>query len=162
MRDLEISKNYYKSNEQLDNAIVTIKVKALEGASIPEYKTSGASGLDICSFEDGVIPSFDVKLIRTGLYFEIPHYIEGQIRSRSGIALNNKVIVLNSPGTIDSDYRGELKIILMNLSKESFYYKKGDRLAQIVFSKVIKANLVLVDNVCDTQRGSGGFGHTGI
>ena len=139
-----------------------IKIRLLDGAMMPSYITSGASGLDLTSYEDGVVESFDVKLVRTGIFFELPDGLEGQVRTRSGLALKNRVIVLNSPGTIDSDYRGEVKLILMNLSKEQFNYKKGDRLAQIVFSQVVKVKLTMVDSISNTARGEGGFGHTGI
>lgn len=139
-----------------------VKAKVLDGAILPAYQTIGSSGLDLTSYEDGIIDAFDVKLVRTGLFLELPIGLEGQVRSRSGLALKNKVIVLNSPGTIDSDYRGEIKLILMNLSKDQFSYKKGDRLAQIVFSQVMRVQLKVVDDISYTARGEGGFGHTGI
>ena len=109
-----------------------IKIKLIDGTSLPHYQTEGSVGLDLTSTQDGIIESLDVQLVSTGLFLEIPNGVEGQVRTRSGLALKNRVIVLNSPGTIDSDYRGEIKLILMNLGKELFSYKKGDRLAQIV------------------------------
>lgn len=139
-----------------------VKAKVVDGAILPAYQTDGSSGLDLTSYEDGIIDAFDVKLVRTGLYLEIPNGIEGQVRTRSGLALKNRVIVLNSPGTIDSDYRGEIKLILMNLGKEQFSYRKGDRLAQIIFSQVMKVKFKVVENISATSRGVGGFGHTGI
>jgi dUTP pyrophosphatase len=139
-----------------------IKVKILDGAIMPYYLTGGAAGLDLTSYEDGIIDPFETKLVRTGIFFELPDGLEGQVRTRSGLALKSRIIVLNSPGTIDSDYRGEIKLILMNLGKDKFNYKKGDRLAQIVFSQVVKVKLTLVENLSNTTRGTGGFGHTGI
>lgn len=139
-----------------------IKIKLIDGTSLPHYQTEGSVGLDLTSTQDGVIEPLDVQLVSTGLFLEIPNGVEGQVRTRSGLALKNRVIVLNSPGTIDSDYRGEIKLILMNLGKELFSYKKGDRLAQIVFSQVVKVKFKVVDNISATSRGVGGFGHTGI
>ena len=139
-----------------------IKIKLIDGTSLPHYQTEGSVGLDLTSTQDGIIESLDVQLVSTGLFLEIPNGVEGQVRTRSGLALKNRVIVLNSPGTIDSDYRGEIKLILMNLGKELFSYKKGDRLAQIVFSQVVKVKFKVVDNISATSRGVGGFGHTGI
>ena len=142
--------------------IFEVKVKVVDDAILPTYQTDGSSGLDLTSYEDGLIDAFDVKLVRTGLFLELPFGLEGQVRTRSGLALKNRVVVLNSPGTIDSDYRGEIKLILMNLSKDQFNYKKGDRLAQIVFSQVAKVQLKVVEDISYTARGEGGFGHTGI
>jgi dUTP pyrophosphatase len=139
-----------------------IKIKLIDGTSLPHYQTEGSVGLDLTSTQDGIIEPLDVQLVSTGLFLEIPNGVEGQVRTRSGLALKNRVIVLNSPGTIDSDYRGEIKLILMNLGKELFSYKKGDRLAQIVFSQVVKVKFKVVDNISATSRGVGGFGHTGI
>ena len=139
-----------------------IKIKLIDGTSLPHYQTEGSVGLDLTSTQDGIIEPLDVQLVNTGLFLEIPNGVEGQVRTRSGLALKNRVIVLNSPGTIDSDYRGEIKLILMNLGKELFSYKKGDRLAQIVFSQVVKVKFKVVDNISATSRGVGGFGHTGI
>jgi dUTP pyrophosphatase len=141
---------------------IVVKVKLDNGAVLPEYKTKGSSGLDLCCNESGVINAGLAKLIGTGLYVEIPKGYEAQVRTRSGVAINSNVIVLNSPGTIDSDYRGEIKLILMNFGKEQFLYSYGDRLAQLVFNRVIRATLVVSDNLTDTERGYGGFGHTGI
>jgi dUTP pyrophosphatase len=142
--------------------IFDIKVKVLDGVILPGYQTDGSSGLDLTSYEDGMIDAFDVKLVRTGLFLELPSGLEGQVRTRSGLALKNRVIVLNSPGTIDSDYRGEIKLILMNLGRQKFNYRKGDRLAQIVFSQIAKVKLNVVEDISNTLRGEGGFGHTGI
>ena len=100
-------------------------------------------------------------LVKTGLFIEIPVGYEGQVRSRSGLALKNGISVLNSPGTIDADYRGEIGVILINLSKEDFEVNPGDRIAQLVFSNVEQANWIVSDSLNTTERGDGGFGSTG-
>ncbi|MBZ4672288.1 MAG: deoxyuridine 5-triphosphate nucleotidohydrolase Dut [Deferribacteraceae bacterium] len=141
---------------------IVVKVKSLDSLFIPEYATDGAAGADLKSAEDGVIKPGEVKLVKTGLFLEIPEGYEGQVRPRSGLALKFGVTVLNSPGTIDSDYRGEVGVILINHSNKDFSYKKGDRIAQLVFSKVTKAKFESVEQVNSTSRGAGGFGHTGV
>ncbi|MBO4547036.1 MAG: dUTP diphosphatase [Treponema sp.] len=142
---------------------VLIKVVAQEGAAIPEYKTLGAAGADICALVDAPVELApgDRALIGTGLFFAIPDGYEIQVRPRSGLAAKNGVTVLNTPGTIDSDYRGELKVILINLGKEKFTVNKGDRIAQIVAAPVTRAAFTVVDSLDQTERGSGGFGSTG-
>ena len=142
---------------------VSIKVKALEGVSIPEYKTAGAAGADVCAFVDSPVElkPGDNALIGTGLFFAIPDGYEIQVRPRSGLAAKNGVTVLNTPGTIDSDYRGELKVILINLGKETFTVNKGDRIAQIVAAPVTRAQFNSVETLDETERGAGGFGSTG-
>lgn len=142
---------------------VSIKVKALEGAAIPEYKTAGAAGADICALVDSPVElkPGDKALIGTGLFFAIPDGYEIQVRPRSGLASKNGVTVLNTPGTIDSDYRGELKVILVNLGKENFTVNKGDRIAQIVVAPVTRGLFETVESLDETERGSGGFGSTG-
>lgn len=139
-----------------------IKVKTTKGV-IPEYKTDGAAGADICACTDKelLIPAGKTALIPTDLYFEIEEGYEVQIRPRSGLAAKNGVTVLNTPGTIDSDYRGEIKVILINTSEEDFIVHNGDRIAQMVVAPVIKANFELTDKLKETERGEGGFGHTG-
>ena len=129
-------------------------------ASLPKYSTPGSSGLDISSAEEIVLEPDSWRPVSTGLVIELPNGYEAQIRPRSGLALKG-ITVLNTPGTIDSDYRGEVKIILANFSKEAFSIKKGDRIAQMVISKVEKVDVELVDEVSKTDRGSGGFGSTG-
>lgn len=133
-------------------------------ALIPEYKTHGSAGLDLCSSSEEkiIINSSDAKIIPTNLVLEIPEGYEGQIRPRSGLALKSGITVLNSPGTVDSDYRGEIKVLLINLSKEDFEVKFGDRIAQLIISKYEKVNLVSAKEVSDTERGSGGYGSTGV
>lgn len=142
---------------------VLIKVVAQDGAAIPEYKTLGAAGADVCALVDAPVElnPGDRALIGTGLFFAIPDGFEIQVRPRSGLAAKNGVTVLNTPGTIDSDYRGELKVILINLGKEKFTVNKGDRIAQIVAAPVTRAAFKVVETLDQTERGSGGFGSTG-
>jgi dUTP pyrophosphatase len=139
-----------------------LKVKKLsELAKVPEYKTVGSSGFDFSSVEDLVLKVGETALVKTGLSFEIPENLEIQIRPRSGLALKHGVTVLNSPGTIDSDYRGEIQIILINHGKEDFKISVGDRIAQGVVARVEKVELQITDEVNQTERGSDGFGSTG-
>jgi dUTP diphosphatase len=131
---------------------------------IPEYKTAGSSGLDISSSSEEIIriKTSEIKLIPTNLVLEIPEGYEGQIRPRSGLAMKYGITVLNTPGTIDSDYRGEIKVLLINLGKEDFEINFGDRIAQLVISKYEKAVLMEAEFITMTQRGDGGYGSTGI
>ncbi|MCR5285999.1 MAG: dUTP diphosphatase [Treponema sp.] len=143
---------------------VELKVLAKEGAVIPEYKTAGAAGADVCALieSDLLLKAGSRAIIPTGLFFEIPEGYEIQVRPRSGLAAKNGVTVLNTPGTIDSDYRGELKIILINLGEEDFTIHRGDRIAQIIFAPVIQAAFLPVQELSLTERGSSGFGSTGV
>ncbi len=144
---------------------VDIAVKRLDSAGdlpLPSYETGGSAGMDIRAAEDLTIPAGQRALIGTGLAFAIPEGFEIQVRPRSGLALKKGVTVLNAPGTIDSDYRGELKAILINHGEDDFVVQRGDRIAQIVVAPVQRGNLVEVDNLDDTARGSGGFGSTGV
>jgi len=143
---------------------IEIKTKCEEGVILPVYKTLGAAGADVCAFlkEPVQIKKGMSALIPTGLFFEIPEGYEIQVRPRSGLAFKNGVTVLNTPGTIDSDYRGELKIILINLGSEDFTVNNGDRIAQLIVAPVTQGNFVPVTGLNETERGSGGFGHTGI
>ena len=131
---------------------------------IPEYKTNGSAGLDLCSSSGEVIiiGSSEVKLIPTNLIIELPEGFEGQVRPRSGLALKHNVTVLNSPGTIDSDYRGEVKVLLINHGKDDFEIKFGDRIAQLIIAKYEKVELTESEEVTDTLRGDGGYGSTGM
>lgn len=129
---------------------------------LPQYQTKGAVGFDLQANEDWNLIPNEVALVQTGLYIAIPEGFEGQIRPRSGLAINNGITVLNSPGTIDSDYRGEIKIMLYNTSEESFAISKGDRIAQLVISPIQKVELEEVEELDSTERGEGGFGSTGI
>ena len=131
---------------------------------LPKYETDGSSGMDLAAnIEDKIeIAPGKSAIIPTGLSVSIPKNFEIQIRPRSGLAAKNQISVLNTPGTIDADYRGELKVILINLSDKAFLIEKGLRIAQMVLCPVIKATLKEVDTLKETKRGSGGFGSTGI
>ncbi|MEI9935018.1 MAG: dUTP diphosphatase [Ferruginibacter sp.] len=130
---------------------------------LPAYATEGSSGMDLrANLEEPItLEPFDRTLIPTGIFMEIPIGYEAQIRPRSGLAIKQGITCLNTPGTIDSDYRGEVKVILINLSKEPHLIQNGDRIAQMVISKVETAILTSVQELQDTHRGEGGFGHTG-
>ena len=143
---------------------IEIKCVASAGAVIPAYKTEGAAGADVCALLDSpvTIAPGSFAMIPTGLFFEIPAGYEIQVRPRSGLAAKNGVTVLNTPGTIDSDYRGELKVILINLGDQDFIVNTGDRIAQIIVSPVTVADFTLTDSLSDTQRGEKGFGSTGV
>jgi len=141
----------------------TVRIISEHGAEfIPMYQTDGAAGMDIRAGESGEIEAGCFKLVKTGLKMAIPEGYEAQIRPRSGLALKQGVTVLNSPGTIDSDYRGEVGIILINHSKNTFKYEKGDRIAQAVFAKVARMDIQAVQTLDDTERSAGGFGHSGL
>ena len=144
--------------------MVKVLVKKLDPkVQLPSYKTKGSSGMDLMAFiKDPIkIAPNTSSLIPTGISVAIPNDVEIQIRPRSGLAAKSSISVLNTPGTIDSDYRGELKIILFNHSKEEFVVRNNDRIAQIVLMPVLKTDFEEVDNLPDTLRGSGGFGSTG-
>lgn len=143
---------------------INIKVVAKEGAKLPLYKTSGAAGADICALLEKplVIESGKSAMVPTGLFFEIPEGYEVQIRPRSGLAAKNGVTVLNTPGTIDSDYRGEINVILINLGDKPFTVNSGDRIAQMLVAPVIQADFSIVSSLEETERGAGGFGSTGV
>ena len=151
-----------KSEEMMTE--IRIPCVASEGAKLPEYKTRGAAGADVCAFvkEPLILKSGESGLVPTGLFFEIPEGYEIQVRPRSGLAFKNQVTVLNSPGTIDSDYRGELKVLLINLGKQDFKIENGDRIAQIVAAPVTRGLFTAVDSISETERGEGGFGSTGL
>ncbi len=133
-------------------------------AYLPQYMTEGASGMDLyaCLEQDVVIMPGERSLIPTGISIAIPEGFEGQIRARSGLAIKNGIGVLNGPGTIDSDYRGEICVILINLGNEPFTVRNGDRIAQLVISKVFRPIIEEVDDLPPSQRQDGGFGHTGV
>jgi len=141
-----------------------VKILKKNSFEMPEYKTEGSSGIDLrCNSETPIelIP-LERKLIPTGIFMEIPVGYEAQVRARSGLAIKHGISLANGIGTIDSDYRGEIKVILINLSKENFEINPGDRIAQVVFQKIEKAKLIKVEGINKTERGTGGFGHTGI
>ena len=142
-----------------------ILIKRLsKNVPLPKYETDGSSGLDLAANIDIKIEikPGETKIIPTGLFVGIPKNFEIQIRPRSGLAAKNQISVLNTPGTIDSDYRGELKVILINLSDKIFVVEKGLRIAQMVVCPVVRAELKEVETLNDTKRGSGGFGSTGV
>lgn len=133
--------------------------------ALPSYETINSAGMDIKAYlPDGelVIKPMQRILVPTGLFMEIPVGYEGQVRPRSGLAIKSGITVLNSPGTIDADYRGEVKVILINLSDNDFVIKSGDRIAQLVIAKCEQMQVVEVRTLSETERGTGGFGHTGI
>lgn len=142
-----------------------LKVPIINTSSnaLPAYATSGSSGMDIRAFiaEPIQLAPLDRTLVATGLFLEIPEGYEAQIRPRSGLAIKQGITCLNTPGTIDADYRGEIKIILINLSNELQTINNGDRIAQMVFQKVEQVDLFIVVNINETVRGAGGFGSTG-
>jgi dUTP pyrophosphatase len=155
----------------------TINCTTENGVTLPKYQTIGASGMDLRAFkyalptdlettlaftEEGfVLKPFKRVLVKTGLKIELPADMEAQIRPRSGLALKNGISVVNTPGTIDEDYRGDIGVVLINMSDEDFIIKKGDRIAQMVFMAVEKFDLNIVEKLSDTTRGEGGFNSTG-
>lgn len=138
-------------------------IKLHPNAKIPRYMTELAAGMDICAVVDNPLTLHPGKrcLIPTGLAFAIPEGFEVQVRPRSGLAIKHGIGLVNSPGTIDADYRGEIGIILINHGHEDFVILSGDRIAQLVVAPVVQAQLVEVDLLSETERGTGGFGHTG-
>lgn len=143
-----------------------LKIKKIDESldnPLPSYATAHSSGLDITSAskDEIAIAPMSTEAVPTNLVFEIPQGFEGQIRPRSGLALKHNIGIINSPGTIDADYRGELKVLLTNFGKTPFTVKYGERIAQMVLCKVEQAVIVLSEELSDTKRSSGGFGHTG-
>ena len=149
-----------------------LQVKRIQGyglTNLPDFKSEYSSGMDICanflnteSEKELLISVGERKLISTGFAIEIPVSCEGQIRSRSGLAMHSGIIVLNSPGTIDSDFRGHLKIILANFGEEDYLIKQGDRIAQLVISNIVRPKIKLVEKLSNSRRGIKGFGSTGV
>ena len=143
---------------------MTVKIINKSDNNLPAYETSSSAGMDLRAYlPEGPITLKPMQrtLIPTGLFMEIPEGYEGQVRPRSGLAIKSGITVLNTPGTIDADYRGEVKIILINLSDTDFVINSGDRVAQIVFAKCEQMEVVNVETLSETERGAGGFGHTG-
>jgi len=143
--------------------MVSIKIINRSNNPLPAYATSGSSGMDMRAnlTEPLTLLPLQRELIPTGLFLEMPLFYEAQVRPRSGLAIKQGLTCLNSPGTVDSDYRGELKVILINLSNEEQVINPGDRIAQMVFQKIEFATLHEVDSIDETERGHGGFGHSG-
>ena len=145
--------------------MATLKIFRIDSrVRLPQYESEGAAGMDLRAFieNDISIPPMGRLKIPTGLRIEIPSGFEGQVRPRSGLALKSGITVLNSPGTIDSDYRGDLDVILINLGDTSFTVKDGDRIAQLVIAPVVQAALAEAPELSKTERGGGGFGSTGL
>jgi len=142
---------------------VRVKIVNRSNNTLPEYATSGSSGMDIrANLEEPVtINPLQRVLISTGLFIELPDGLEAQIRPRSGLAIHYGITCLNTPGTIDADYRGEIKVILINLSQEPHVIHPGDRIAQMIIQRTERVDLVPVDELNETRRNVGGFGHTG-
>ena len=145
---------------------ITLKIKRLKKSDLPlpAYETDGSAGMDLrASLDDDVtLEPGDIKLVPTGISVSIPRGYEGQIRPRSGLALKHGIGLVNSPGTIDSDYRGEVRIIMINHGRKSFTIKHGDRIAQMIITGICHAAVEEVPELDSTDRGQGGFGHSGI
>ena len=135
-----------------------------EDIPLPKYMTEHASGMDLAAAvrEDTILKPGEIKLIPTGVQIGIPPGYEGQVRPRSGLALKQGISIVNSPGTIDADYRGEVGVILVNLGEKDFLIHRGDRIAQLIINKVNRVDLLHVNKLAETSRNAGGFGHTGI
>ena len=148
----------------LNTNTLSIPCTVAPGAVLPVYKTAGAAGADVCAFltQPVTIPPLGRAMIPTGLCLAIPEGYELQVRPRSGLAAKNGVTVLNTPGTIDSDYRGEVKVILINLGAEDFTVNNGDRIAQLILAPVTTGSFTPVAALSQTERGAGGFGSTGL
>lgn len=144
--------------------MIQVKITAKSGAFVPAYQSPGAAGADVHAFLDEpvTIAPGKISLVPTGLFLEIPAGYEAQMRPRSGLALKNGITLLNTPGTIDSDYRGEIKIIMINLGEEPFTVTNGMRIAQMVFAKVYTGSFVACGELSTTDRNEGGFGHSGV
>lgn len=138
-----------------------IPVTLSDGAILPTYQTRNAAGMDLCTVEDFQLQPLERKLVPTGVRMAIPEGYEGQVRPRSGLAFKHGIGMVNAPGTIDSDYRGEIGVLLINLGSEAVTFQKGDRIAQLVVAPVLQADLTIVEQLDDTDRGAGGFGSTG-
>ena len=144
--------------------MIAVKIHLKQGALMPEYQSHGASGADLCAFikEPYSLQPGDTALIPTGIAIELPYGYEAQIRPRSGLALKHGITLLNTPGTIDSDYRGEIKIIITNCGKKDFIITNGMRIAQMVFNKIYRGNFSMAESLNETERNDGGFGHSGM
>lgn len=144
-------------------APLKIRIRNQSRFGLPQYQTKLSAGSDICAdiSEEIILRPGERQLIPSGLYIELPDNCEAQIRPRSGLALKYGITVLNAPGTIDADYRGEIKVLLINLGQEDFCLKPGDRIAQMVIAPFVQAEWTETDLLSSTERGSGGYGHTG-
>jgi dUTP pyrophosphatase len=140
---------------------VTVRIKRLRDVPLPSRQTEGAAGFDLCSAEPATVKAHGFASVGTGLAFEMPAGFEAQVRPRSGLAARHGVGLLNGPGTIDSDYRGEVRVVLFNASGEDYEVRPGDRIAQLVFSSLCDVEMVESGVLTETARGPAGFGHTG-
>jgi len=140
-----------------------IRIKNLSKHSLPKYQTEFSAGLDLCANieNNAILKPLERQLVKTGIFIELPVGYEAQIRPRSGLALKEGITVLNTPGTIDADYRGEICVVLVNLSSSVVEIKDGERICQMVINKVEQATLIEVLELSESERGTGGFGHTG-
>lgn len=152
--------NEYLKSSDID--MIVVKVKALSSTALPAYESDAASGMDLRASADFILYPKERKCIPCGVAIEIPHGYEGQVRSRSGIAAKYGIMVLNSPGTIDSDYRGELVAILVNTGTQEVVFKAGDRIAQLVIAPVVRAIIEQADELSASARGGCGLGSTGV
>lgn len=138
-----------------------VRIVNKSGFELPHYETSGSAGMDVRTVEAGILKPLERKIFKTGLFIELPEGTEAQVRPRSGLAAKQGITVLNSPGTIDSDYRGEIGVILVNLSNDEVSIEVGERVAQLVFAKHESARWINVQKLQPTKRGDGGYGSTG-
>ncbi|MEK6779677.1 MAG: dUTP diphosphatase [Candidatus Deferrimicrobiota bacterium] len=148
-----------------DERVIPVRlVREGSGDVLPAYQTGGASGMDLRADvgKEIVLPPMGRALVPTGISLALPPGVEAQVRPRSGLAIRSGVTCLNSPGTIDADYRGEIRVILINFGSDPFTVRRGDRIAQLVFAPVLRASFQVVDDLDPTPRGEGGFGHTGV
>ena len=141
-----------------------VKIVKKNPFKLPEYETKGSAGVDLQAFIENpiILKPMERSLVPTGLFIELPEGYEAQVRARSGLAIKNGISLVNGIGTIDSDYRGEIKVILINLGDKDFIINNGDRISQMVFIKHEQVKFELTEELEDTKRGAGGFGHTGI
>ena len=138
-----------------------VRVRRLADVHLPCRQTEGSAGFDLCAAEETTIAAHGFGSVGTGLAIELPERTEAQVRPRSGLAAKHGIGVLNGPGTIDSDYRGEIRVVLFNTSDADYHVRRGDRIAQLIFSVLADVELVETDSLSQTDRGPGGFGHTG-
>lgn len=141
---------------------VAVPIQLSEDATMPTYQSEGAAGMDLCCSEDVELKPLERRLVGTGIRIAVPLGYEAQVRPRSGLALRHGISMVNTPGTIDSDYRGEVKILLINLGSETVRFSKGERVGQLVVCPVARAELIPVSSLANTDRGEGGFGSTGV
>lgn len=155
---------YYNDKQPFERRMIKVRIINKGRQPLPEYATEQSAGMDIRANIDEaiVLHPMERKLIPTGLYMALPKGYEAQVRPRSGLALKHGITVLNSPGTIDADYRGEIKVLLVNLSTEDFVINEGERIAQMVVARHEQVEFDAVDALDDTERGAGGYGHTGV